>query len=250
MDDRLPRIFKTLVVHAVPLENGKSAYEFLGDSNANDPSVIELEEKEIVRWLINNEISREFILKEIIENIEQNHFYDIEIKEPVLTKDDQKKIGDIDFLICPINRPDLATVIEFKRIKVITKESGEVKINRFEYNREKGVKQIRELRNLEFYKTYLGIIIEDDGRYTNEVGTIFKSSKGENIDDIFRITFDPNLDKYSGVIFIIVNQPTGEIFTSRYNLKIVTHRNATPMKQNEERTNRIRQLMKEKIQIL
>jgi hypothetical protein len=247
MEERLPRIWKTMVTHAVPLENGKSSYEFLNDSDANESSVIELEEKEIINWLMSNQSSREFILEDLIQFEMGRHFFNTEIQEPVLTKDDQKKIGDIDFLICPIERPDLTTVIEFKRIKVFTKENGEIKINRFEYNRAKGIKQIKELRKLEFHKTYLGIIIEDDGRHITNKGTIFKSAKGDNIDDIYRITFDPKLEKNSGVIFIIVNQPTGENINLRCNLSLHIHRVANPMKQNDEKTNRIKHLMKEKM---
>lgn len=245
MEEKLPKIWKTLVTHTVPLENGKSNYEFFGNSDANESSVTELEEKEIVSWLMNNQRSREFILSEIIEKTKVGYFFDTEVKEPILSKDNQRVIGDIDFLICPVDRPDLVTVIEFKRIKIITKENGEVKINRFEYNRDKGIKQIKELRKFDFHKTYLGIIIEDDGRHTDIKGTIFKSSKGNNVDDIYRIAFDSKLDRHAGVLFIMVNQPTGEDYNLRNNLMINILKYATPVTQSVEKTNRMRVLLKE-----
>ncbi len=246
MDARIPKIFKMLVTHGVVLEPEKRTYEFFGSSTLNEPSITELEEKDIVKWLISDNSARDLIIEDILPiKTGEKYFYKAEVQEPVLTKDEQDSIGDIDFLVCPLNNPELTTVIEFKRIKVITQPNGKVKINRFEKNRNKGLKQIRELRKFDFHQTYLGIIIEDDGRHTQEIGTVFKTSKGENVNDIFSITFDSRLDQYAGVIYIIVNQPTGENYNLRFNLKLCTHKAAKPIHQKSLMTHRVNTLIKE-----
>ena len=247
MKENLPTFWKSKVTHAIALKQGKTTYSLLGESNSNESSVVELTEKEIISWMLNNHSHRDFILSDLIEHNLGDHFLSTEVESPLLTKDDQKNIGDIDLLLCPIERPELATAIEFKRIKVLTQENGEVKINRLEHNKSKGVKQIKQMRKFEFHKTYLGIIIEDDGRHIKGKGTIFKSANNERINDIYRITYDPNLDENAGVIFIRINQPTGDNINTRNNIETCIHRDAKCIKQSIETTLRIKQLIKEKI---
>ncbi len=242
MKDRIPRKFRTLVRDMVVLSSGKRSYEFFGESDANDPSITGLEEKEVVNWLVQDKSTREFIFNDII-NIKEDYFYATELQDSILTQESQKLIGDVDCLLVPKSSPQHAIAIEFKRIKVATTKSGNTKVNRLDYNRKKGIKQAKILRELGFHNTYLGIIIEDDGRFTNEKNSIFKTSKGDRVNDIFRITIDPKMDKYVGVIYILVNQPTGKNFFMRFNLNVATHKKARPQRQDEEITNRIKELL-------
>lgn len=233
-----------MVCHAIPLGNGKDTYIAYGNSDKDETSVIETEEREIVKWLFTNKMTNDFLLRNLIEFPGHPHSFHFEMKEPILNRNEMTKIGDIDFLIYPQSRPDLATAIEFKKVKVFTKPNGEVKINRLDFVNKKGMKQVKQIRKLGFHKTYLGIIIEDDGRHTDEISTMHKTSKSDNVDRIFNTTNNPELEQVAGVLYIVINQPTGESVQTRFNLQFCLHKPAIKINQSVERTNRIKDLIK------
>ena len=70
--------------------------------------------------------------------------------------------GDIDLLLVPPSRPDHATAIEFKRIKIRDGEAN--KLQEF----KKGVEQANRLAMIGFYQVYLYILVAVDSRATNE----------------------------------------------------------------------------------
>ena len=70
--------------------------------------------------------------------------------------------GDIDLLLVPPSRPDHATAIEFKRVKIRDGEAN--KLHEF----TKGVDQVNRLAMIGFYQVYLYILVAVDSRATNE----------------------------------------------------------------------------------
>lgn len=238
----IPIFFKALIRHELPLIHGQNLYTFLGDSDQNEDSVLELKEQEVVKWLISDQSALQLMIFDIID---RKYKYSIfpEVQAPILNSTERKRIGDVDLLLVPENRNNLSIAIEFKKIKFETLRDGSIKINGFNRAKKKGVKQANELRKLEFHQVYLGIIILDDGRFVNKKGTIFKSVNGQDLDHIFQLTFDEKLNKNIGVFYVILNQPTGQHYTSRFNLKYCVHKYANQEKQSDERNNRIKELL-------
>jgi hypothetical protein len=70
-------------------------------------------------------------------------------------------VGDVDILLVPPERPDQATAIEVKRIKVRNGDAN--KLHEF----EKGVRQANLLATIGFHQAYLYILVAVDSRESN-----------------------------------------------------------------------------------
>lgn len=234
-------IFKAVARHEAEIKPYQRSFNFFGDSELDEESVLELEEKEIVSWIFQQKEIIPLIINEFLEDyiIKLGYSCHLEIKDPVLNKSDQKRIGDIDILIIPFGRSDLTTVIEVKRVKLKTLENGKVKINKLDRAKSKGYKQAKELFKLKFHRTILCILIEDDARVVKSIGTLVRASESEEVEWIYSISFDEKLPKEVGVGYIIVNQPTGESFNKRFNLKYLLEKRPISVEQEIEQTNRI-----------
>ena len=83
--------------------------------------------------------------------------------------------GDIDVLLVSPSRPDQATVIEVKRVKI---RNGKVnKLQEF----TKGVRQANLLANIGFYQTYLYVLVAVDSRATNEGRISYSDGMGSEL---------------------------------------------------------------------
>jgi hypothetical protein len=235
------RIFKAIISHKVEITGNKT--EFFNKSNKNDSSVTDLTEQEIVKWIFNNYDIRNTIIKEIYGSLEKEFTIKLEVKEPLINKEEQKIIGDIDAVIIPKNNPEKTVIIEFKRIKVSTLTDKSVKINKIPAIRKKGFLQIKKLRKFNYYKTYLGVIIEDDARNVESANTILRDSKNEKVNSIFKINNDNTLENKTGLFFIKMTQPTGENFKIRHNFGIIIEKVAKEIIQENYITERIKELL-------
>jgi len=235
------RVFKTIVSHKVRITGNKT--EFFNESNKSDPSVTELTEQEIVKWIFDNYDIRNIIIEEIYGLSDKDLTIKLEVKEPLLNKDDQKIIGDIDVVIIPKNNPEKTIIIEFKRVKVSTLTGKSVRANKIPTIRKKGFSQIKKLRKFNYYKTYLGVIIEDNARNVESANTILRDSKSEIVNSIFNINSDNTLENKAGLFFIKMTQPTGENFEFRYNFGITIEKEATEIIQEKYITERIKELL-------
>ncbi len=235
------RIFRTVVSHKVKIGGNKT--EFFNESDKNDSSVTELTEQEIVKWIFDKYELRDVITEQICSLLAKDVDYRLEVKEPLLNKDEQKIIGDIDAVLIPKNNPEQTVIIEFKRIKVSTLTDNTVKTNKISTTRKKGFSQIKKLRKFNYYKTYLGIIIEDDSRNVNSPNTILRNSNDISVDSIFDINKDCKLESSAGLFFIKMTQPTGESFKARYNFGLNIDKFATEIEQSGIITDKIKELL-------
>lgn len=237
------RIFKTIISHKVKITGNKT--ELFNESNKNDSSVTDLTEQEIVKWIFNDYAIKSTIIEEIYDLPTNDILIKLEVKEPLLNKKEQRIIGDIDAVIIPKSNPEKTIIIEFKRIKVSTLLDKTVKANKIQTIRKKGFSQIKKLRKFNYYKTYLGVIIEDDARNVESANTIIRDSKNEEIASIFNPNSDNKLETKAGLFFIKITQPTGEHFEIRYNFGINVEKKALEINQEKYITKRIKELLKE-----
>lgn len=242
MEDNL-RVFRTVVSHRVKITGNK--IKFFNESDKEDSSITELTEQEIVKWIFDKYELRDVITEQICGLRAKDTDYELEVKEPLLNKEEQKKIGDIDAVLIPKNNVEQTVIIEFKRIKVSTLKDNSVKANKISTTRKKGFSQIKKLCKFDYHKTYLGIIIEDDSRNVKSPNTILRNSNDISVDSIFDINKDDKLESNAGLFFIKVTQPTGENFKARYNFGLNIDKFATEIKQDWTTTNKIKELLTE-----
>ena len=235
------KISRVLVSDAAKIK-GKTTKLFI-EYKDNSPSIREIKEQDIVKWIFENEERKRIIIEEIYgeENIET--VIKLEVKEPLLNKSEQKTIGDIDAVIIPIHNPEKTTVIEFKKVKLITLKNGISKPNKISAIKRKGFSQIKKLRKFNYSKTYLGIVIEDDARNVVSANTLLRSTKNKMIDNIFEENFIENLESKAGLLIINLIQPTGKNFRVRYNLEIFTSKIAKEVYQDKKTTEKILKLL-------
>ena len=179
------RVFRTVVSHTVPITGNE--VKLFNESNKNESSVTDLTEQEIVKWIFAQNELRYVITEQICDLNFQDIDYKLEVKEPLLNKQEQKIIGDIDAVLIPKNNIEQTVIIEFKRIKVSTLQDNSVKTNKLVTTRKKGFSQIKKLRKFNYFKTYLGVIIEDDSRNVKSPNTILRNSNDPAVDSIFDI---------------------------------------------------------------
>lgn len=236
-------VFQVIKSHAKYLGQGLS-HSFFDESSKNEESVTTIHENEIVDWIFQDESRQDLIFRNLYHEKASQIFYCFRVDcEPILTNEDRKKIGDIDMLICPRNYPNYATAVEFKRVKVETLDDQTAKVNKLQTCRIKGLDQVDQLRSFNFWKTYLGVIIEDDARRSDSESSLMRSSTGDLEKAIYNLTFDKGLDHYAGVMYIQIIQPTGESFHARNSFGICIDKYAKPVIQDEELTKRIEKFM-------
>ena len=219
--------------------------EFFTESGKESSSVTKLTEQEIVRLIFENNYTKEIIVEELSGLAVNEIIYKLEVKQPLLNEQDQQTIGDIDAIIIPKKNPEKAIIVEFKRIKVNTLKDKSVISNKISKARNKGFSQIKKLRRFNYFKTYLGVIIEDDARNVESANTIIRRSQDDSVETIYEINDDDKLEKNAGLFFITMTQPTGENINLRFNFGLNIEKNAVGMEQDNTITERVYKLTKE-----
>lgn len=241
MNDKY-RVFKSIISHKVLISGDETS--LFNESNKNDSSITNLTEQEMVKWLFNNDGVNQIISEDLCNADAEDIYFALEVSEPLLNKEDQKIIGDIDAILIPKNNPEKSVIIEFKRIKINTSINQIVKANKIQTTKNKGFSQIKKLRKFNYYKTYLGVIIEDDARNVNSANTIIRDSEGSDVDSIYNINKESELEKDAGLFFIKIVQPTGENFGVRYNFGLFIEKKASEIVQSELASSRVHELLK------
>lgn len=176
--DNDSRKFRVVLTHRVKIIGNKT--ELFNESNKNDSTITDLDEHEIVELLFNDSYILNSIVEEICDLPVKDIIHKLQVRSPLLTKvEEQEIIGDIDAVLIPKENPEQTVIIEFKKIKVSTLQDKFVKINKIDKCRKKSFSQIKKLRKFNYFKTYLGIIIEDDARNVESANTLIRHSKAE-----------------------------------------------------------------------
>ena len=215
-----------------------SAQKILIGNNVVLPRVTEKTESEIVSWLFGEHYIREHLFKKF--KIEKP-VYRLNTRQPIIENTNVKP-GDIDILICGAEKPQYAIAIECKRVKVEVNTIDNDKINKINDIIE-GIKQANSLHKMGFHNTYLGIIVEIDGRNKVSCNTISRGFSNNTYIRIYNFPQRERLKKEVGIIFIEIIQPTENSIDDTCMVGICIDREAKNINQPSNLTNRIINLL-------
>ncbi|MBO9204202.1 MULTISPECIES: hypothetical protein [Niastella] len=233
-------LFKTMLMDSQPIFSNQTTYSFFNDNDENETSVTLMSEGEALEWLFKNSIFRRFFLEQFFSNPDKQRIF-LRVKEP-LTRYNYKP-GDIDLLIIDPNNPANAIAFECKRVKSVAINEETSKINSIQKIRE-GVKQASALQSLGFNKSYLLILLLDDGRALLDPNTMFRYGKTPEISQMYDLPWNEPLQRDVGIVFVKVNQMTGKSINHSISVGICIEKQAERLDQLNSLTEKIIEILK------
>lgn len=211
--------------------------------NSDDDDVTKLGEEQIIKWLLATEFKG--LLLETLE-VRPDAFVDWSVRQPII-ENPRDKPGDIDILICPSHRPDIAIAFQCKPVIVKSlneQEDDDVKkLGRI----PDLVHQANRQRDLYgFYRNYLAILIKVDGRKKLKYNPLCRGTNPETFQTIYEFPDRENVHKDVGIVFIEIVQPTGKSFDQYVTVGVCVETEARRLDQLPKLTNRIEEVMKRK----
>lgn len=219
---------------------GKTTVSFFNENDENDESVTSMSEDQAVKWLFQFKEFRHLFINEFFGNTDTIKTY-YGLTEPFTTRN--KKPGDIDLLLVNPNRPDKSIAFECKRVKAVTIENSNAKINNVEKIRN-GVIQANKYQSLGFHQSYLMIILLDDGKLSKTPNVLFRETNKDLLKKMYDIPWNEPLNNDVGIIFIKVNQTTGIDINLSGGIGFCIDKLAQPLEQTSSMTNKIKDLMR------
>lgn len=218
---------------------GAETISFFTETEENSASVTSMTEDEAIKWLFNNYSFGQTFKEEFFDysNRAQPFFCE---KQPFVIAG--KKPGDIDILLIDKERPDQAIAFECKRLKVTSLDKNTSKVNNVN-GIKTGVKQANGLQSLGFYKSYLLLILLDDGRQLDYPNTMLRNSKSDTVEEIYDIPWNEPIHNDVGIVFIKVTQQTGKHFNKMAGIGICVDKKAQELEQTNTMTNKIKELL-------
>lgn len=211
------------------------------DSDQSD--VTKQNEEEIIRWLLHTRF-RNLLLDRLA--VGPDVFIDQAVRQPVI-ENTQGKPGDIDILICPFRRPDIAIAIQCKPVivKALNEEDDDdvKKLGRIPDLVEQSY---RQRNTYGFHRNYLAILIKVDGRKKMKYNSLFRGPNPDTFQSIYEFPDREKVHKDVGIIFIEIVQPTGKSFELNVDIGVCVDVEAARLEQNDSLTNRIQELMRRK----
>ena len=209
----------------------------------NNNDVTKKAEEEVIKWLLASP-ARNLFLSELEAGL--SPFIDYSVKQPVI-ENPQNKPGDIDMLICPGNRPDIAIALQCKPVVVKALNEEDDDDPRKLPKLMDLVIQANEQRNkLGFYRNYLVVLILVDGRKKITHNTLFRGTNPETFQKIYKFPDKEKVHKDVGIIFIEIAHPAGKHYDQQAVVDICFDREAVRLNQIPRLTNRIEDLMRQK----
>lgn len=225
---------------SLPIKEQETVYSFFTENEEDEESVTGMSEDQAIRWLMNHPVFRKDFLGEFFANVSDVKCF-FSTVEPFTSHN--KMPGDIDLICVETLQPHKPVAFECKRVKAVSIKEGESKVNNAE-KIKKGVKQANQYQSLGFHKTYLVVILLDDGRKMDTPNVPFRYGRAENIGHVYDIPWQEPLHKDVGIIFIKVNQMTGRNYNFSVSIGYCVEKEAVPLDQTNEMTNKVRELIK------
>jgi len=225
----------------------KRKIEFFVDPPSSSPErVTSLDEKRLVRWLIQCEQAKALIFRKL--GRQPSAFYLTEIIEPFYGHDE----GDVDLVICDRLDPGAAVALECKRIKVEGLDTNNDRMNKLPHA-ALAVQQANKLyEKCGFLETYLALLIAVDsaGQLDSNIpcrGLRPDSTHnfGENRTQKAILDFPGrhDLNPKIGIIFVEVVQPSGKPIDEMANVRVLLFHPAEPRFQSARTTNEMAALI-------
>ncbi|MGH9872911.1 MAG: hypothetical protein ACRD9S_10650 [Pyrinomonadaceae bacterium] len=211
---------------------------FTNYENAGSEAVTAVKETSIVRYLFSS-CAKRLILNEL--QLEDDSSIHYEVRAPVVSPGGRP--GDIDVLICQPSHADTAIGLQCKRVKVEALDQGTDKINKLP-DVSVAVRQANlQRQNFGFHKNYLVVIIETYGPSRTQSNVAFRGPTSNTFKEIYEFPQRETLHDDVGVLFIQLTQPTGKSFRRMYELGVCLDKQARPLEQTSNLTNRIKELI-------
>ena len=236
-------IFKQQYYDAQKLDS-RTTYSFFTESDSNEESVTSMTEDIAVKWLFQNSSFGQFFIQSFFEKPSGVKSF-FGLTEPFTISG--KKPGDIDLLLVDPERPDKAIAFECKRVKATSIDRDNSKVNNAN-GIKKGVIQANKYQSLGFHKSYLMIILLDDGRHFSDYpNTMMRNNNSESVENIYDIPWNENLHDDVGIVFVKITQPTGKHFNQMAGQGFCIDKNATLLQQTTAMTNKVKEHLKNNV---
>lgn len=227
-------LFKWIAYDSVPIEAGRTKYDFFQASDDGADSITKKSEAEALQWLFSKQDFRKMFVESFFSpgEIVQHRF---SIEYPFCSPNSMP--GDIDLMLAAKDAPHKIRVFECKRVKAVSATDGTVKINNAKALK-RAIKQANAYYALGFHGTYLAIILLDDGRLLPTPNTMFRYSQGAEIDAIYDPSLLHTLHEDIGIVFIKVAQTTGKSIEHAGGYGVCVDRSAKLREQLSDITNK------------
>jgi hypothetical protein len=220
---------------------------FQDDLSVNEESITDKAEREIVNELFMRPDFRKLLFPELglrVDSVCHTH-----VTQPLIDNT-QEKPGDIDVIICEPENPNMAVVLECKRVKVTAVNMLDDDVNKINDIKD-GASQTKALHRMGFHRTYLAVLIQVDGRNRRDVNVLYRGlnpdatydGEHKTLERIYEFPQRSLFEKDVGFIFVEVIQTTGKSFAKMGGICLRLERNAKPLEQPDNLTNRVAALM-------
>jgi len=231
-------IWKTIVYDSVPLAH-PTTHLFREGEKDNFKAVTAFTEREILDFLFSKHNLHHLLLDEL--GLPKGNIKSIrELQDPIIQNTNEKP-GDLDLVLFSLDSVHRAVVIEAKCVKARTLKSGIIVLNK-EKNIAKGISQVNQYLKFGFHRTYLLMILLDDGQHNKRFNQWLRDTNLGVSRKLFNKNFLKSLHPDIGLIYLKVNQITGKSILQSGKISLLTAKIAKKKKQKKTTTNAISSL--------
>ena len=200
---------RSIAYDTISIKPGSVVYQlFEDDDSPSDERVNLLLEPELVKFLFNS--VHKFYEYLIYEELGINNYYSpyFEITKPIIDNPNEKP-GDIDILLVEGSKLNESIAFQVKKLKGYVDKDN---INKVKFsNIEEGIVQVNKMfEKFRFHKSYLMLIVANDGMNNTAKNFLFRNVDGSEIKPLYSIATYENLTEGVGVFIIEITQPTGK----------------------------------------
>ena len=229
------RIFNTMIYDRQRIEGSKTS--FFHESMDNDESVTNNTEELIVNWIFNHKSTARFFASHFATDLLNLRAYS-GLTKPFTTNN--QKPGDIDLLFVDPYSPNKSIAFEVKKVKALAIDNEVSKVNGSE-KIIKGVMQVNRYQSIGFHRTYLLVIILNDGRAKNTPNVMLRKANSKDVTRVYNIPWNEPLHEDVGITFLDINQFTGRHINQTGSLGLCIDKEASWLDQTYELTLKINQ---------
>jgi hypothetical protein len=239
-------LWEAVVLDSAPLDPNRKVEFFVDPPFSSPERVTSLDEKTLVRWLMQCELARALIFQKL--HREPSAFHATEIIEPFYAHGE----GDVDLLLCNRRDPDAAVALECKRIKVEGLDIKNDHMNKLP-DAALAVQQANKLyEKCGFLETYLAILIAIDSSRQLDSNIPCRGLRPGSTHDygetktqraILDFPGREDLNPKIGIIFIEVVQPSGKPLDEMAIVRVLLFHPATPRFQSARATSELMDLI-------
>jgi hypothetical protein len=209
----------------------------------DDDNVTKEAEEAIIKWLLCSR-ANDLLLR--VLGVAQNSFIAHSVRQPVV-ENPQKKPGDIDILICGEHRADRAIAIQCKAVKVVAFNEEEDDVSKLPDIRDAVLQANKQRENYGFHRNYLAIIVKAYGRKRTRKNILFRGPTQDTMKLLYSFPQRESLHSDVGILFIDISQPTGKSYDRMAVVGICHDQRAALLEQDANLTNRIEELMRQRM---